>query len=193
MRLLSFPETDTPAGLRAQVLALQDEAWPPRDGTPSAGPGHDPLLHPRSLLLVDASGTVLAALDLLFKELEHAGRSFRAAGLSTVVTRRAVRGRGYGLRLVTAARERLAGEPGLDLGLFTCDRGLVPFYEAAGWSELPGAVLVGGTREDPLPSDAPGFGKAVLAEFFSPAAAAAGESFARSRIGLYPGTVDRLW
>lgn len=44
------------------------------------------------LLLEDE--TVVAALDVLVKEIVHVGRRFHTAGLSTVVTRKAVRGRG---------------------------------------------------------------------------------------------------
>ena len=42
---------------------------------------------------------------------------------------------------------------GLDLGIFTCDRPLREFYQRAGWEELPGTVLVGGTPQEPFASD----------------------------------------
>ncbi|MCB5170384.1 GNAT family N-acetyltransferase [Streptomyces bambusae] len=193
MQILSFPESATPDALRGQVLALQDEAWPSADGVPAAGPSHDPLLRPQSMLLVAEDGTVLAALDLLYKDLAHAGRSWRAAGLSTVVTRSAARGRGHGRRLVGAARAALAADPAVDLGLFTCDRALRPFYEAAGWTYLPESVLVGGTPDDPFPSDAPGFDKTVMAAFFTAPAREARPVFTGSRIPLHPGRIDRLW
>lgn len=201
VQLLSFAEAATPPELRMQVRGLHQEAWPatePRSG-PSAhddGPtGHDPALHPVSMLLVD-SGTVLAALDILSKPLVHAGRSYRAGGLSTVVTRRAVRGQGYGRRLVTAAHEAMASaEPGLDLdlGVFTCDRPLQSFYESAGWHPLPGTVLVGGTPQAPFPSDRPGFDKVTMADFFSAAARRTRDAFRHTRLELYPGEIDRLW
>ncbi len=128
------------------MLALHRQAWPT-----SRTAGHDPALHPLSLLLV-ADGRVLSALDILSKEIEHAGERYAARGLSTVVTDEALRGRGHGRRSWSAARERIAAG-GADLGLFTCDRSLGPFYESAGWSIVPGAVLVGGTPDDPFPSD----------------------------------------
>ncbi|MCF6522481.1 GNAT family N-acetyltransferase [Streptomyces sp. JJ36] len=195
MRTCSFPEAGTPAGLRAQVVALEDEAWPSRDAPAGRPPGalsHDPALHPVSLLLVEEE-TVLAALSVLSTEFAHAGARFTAAGLSTVVTRRAVRGRGYGRRLVAEARTALAEGGRHDLALFTCDRPLQRFYESAGWRPLPGAVLVGGTPDDPFPSDFPGFDKVVMGDFFSAAARRARDSFQRCRIGLHPGEIDRLW
>ncbi|WP_197084527.1 GNAT family N-acetyltransferase [Saccharothrix sp. ST-888] len=190
LQIVSGPEAGLPAELRAQVWALQEQAWP--SGRADAGRSHDPALDPQSMLLVDGDGRVLAALDLLGKELTHATRTFTARGLSCVVTDRAHRGDGHGRRLVAAAR-RAVEESGADLGLFTCDRALRGFYESAGWELLPGTVLVGGTARDPFPSDRPGFDKVTMAGFCSRRARAARESFVDARIGLYPGTIDRLW
>ena len=39
---------------------------------------------------------MLSALDILSKDIEHAGERYAASGLSTVVTDEALRGRGYG-------------------------------------------------------------------------------------------------
>jgi GNAT superfamily N-acetyltransferase len=193
VQILTFPEEATPPPLRVQVRELQEQAWPSADGPagPPEAPVHDPLLRPLSMLAVEG-GTVVAALDILSKELVHAGGRYAAGGVSTVVTRREARGRGHGRRLVTAAREAMI-ERGLDLGLFTCDRTLRPFYEGAGWRALPGTVLVGGTPHDPFPSDRPGFDKVTMADFFSPAARQAAPSFHDSRIALYPGEIDALW
>ncbi|MEV7794184.1 GNAT family N-acetyltransferase [Streptomyces sp. NPDC087512] len=193
MQILSFPEAATPADLRVQVREIQEQAWPSESGpdAPVDAPTHDPALRPLSLLLVD-EGAVVAALDILFKEIVHAGRRFSAGGLSTVVTSKQARGRGYGRRLVGAARERMLTQS-LDLALFTCDRPLRAFYESAGWRVLPGAVLVGGTPQSPFPSDQPGFDKVTMSDFFSAAGRRARASFHHSRVELYPGEVDKLW
>src|SRR3954451_15798119 len=95
-------QDDLSAALREQVLALHRQAWPPSGLERGGGPAHDPALRPLSLTLV-AGGRVLAALDILSKEISHAGETFVASGLSTVVTDEALRGRGYGHRLVAAA------------------------------------------------------------------------------------------
>ncbi|MER6946030.1 GNAT family N-acetyltransferase [Nonomuraea sp. NPDC000554] len=190
MHILSFPEAATPAELLLQVRDLQQEAWP----SPTPGNGrfnHDPALLPMSMLLVD-DGTVLAALDILSKEITHADRRYQAAGLSTVVARKAVRGRGHGRHLVAAAHAAMA-EAGFDIGLFTCDRPLQRFYESAGWQPLPGTVLIGGTPETPFPSDRPGFDKVTMADFFSVESKENRLSFHHSRIELYPGEIDKLW
>ncbi|WP_055490844.1 GNAT family N-acetyltransferase [Streptomyces sp. TP-A0356] len=193
MHILSFPEEATPPELRMQVRELQEQAWPsaPVPIAPDCSPTHDPSLRPLSMVLVDGE-TVLAALDILVKEIVHAGERYAAGGLSTVVTRREARGRGHGLRLVTVARESMIAR-NLDLGLFTCDHPLQAFYEKAGWHVLPGAVLLGGTPQAPFPSDQPGFDKVTMADFFSHKGRRAEASFHDSRIGLYPGEIDRLW
>ncbi len=191
-QIVAFPEQDVPPALRHQVLALQDQAWPGeeiRTEDAGSGPVHDPVLHPLSMLLV-RDGKVLAALDILTKTIEHEGARYTVSGLSTVVTDASERGKGYGHQLVVAARERIETS-GADLGIFTCDTPLRPFYERAGWTTLRGAVLVGGTPADPFPSDR--FDKVTMAAFFTPRARRAAAGFADARIALYPGEIDRLW
>jgi aminoglycoside 2'-N-acetyltransferase I len=198
MHVESHPESDVPLALRHQIHALQNQAWPPDPPAPSRtgappdnGPVHDPALQPLSLALVD-DGVVVAALDILRKPLRHSGNTFQAGGLSTVVTREDLRGRGYGHHLVTAARTAML-DLNLDLGIFTCDRPLQPFYESAGWESLPGTVLIGGTLDDPFPSDQPGFDKVTLVSFFTPAARVAAPTFHHTRVALHPGHIDKLW
>jgi GNAT superfamily N-acetyltransferase len=187
--ILVHAQDELPASLLAGIRALDRQAWPGDPGVSPRTPRHDPALRPVSMALV-AGGRVLAALDILSKEIEHAGERYAASGLSTVVTDWAVRRHGYGRRLVAAAREAIE-EGGADLGIFTCDRPLAPFYESAGWEIVPGAVLVGGTPEAPFPSDQ--WDKVVLAAFFSAKARRGAASFADSRIALHPGLMDKLW
>jgi aminoglycoside 2'-N-acetyltransferase I len=187
-RILSFPQHAVPPALQAQLVALHDQAWPPSADTPWTG--HDPALQPVAMLLVDDREVVLAALAILSKELVHHGQRFAASGLSAVVTDRSHRHLGHGHRLVTAAREQIAAS-GADLAIFTCDRTLAGFYRRAGWHVLPGAVLIGGTPDDPFPSDQ--FDKVVVAALFTDHARDHAASFSHARIELYPGQTDRLW
>jgi aminoglycoside 2'-N-acetyltransferase I len=187
-RVLSFPHYATPPALQAQLVALQDQAWPRGADEPSTGP--DPALRPVAMLLVDDREVVLASLTILSMEITHDRQRYAASGLSSVVTDQSHRNRGYGHRLVTAAREQIAAS-GADLGIFTCDRPLATFYRRAGWHILPGAVLIGGTAENPLPSDR--FDKIVLAGLFTEHAREHAASFDHARIELYPGEIDKLW
>ncbi len=188
MEVLSWPEAEVPLELRVQVVALQDQAWPAAEASGPA-PWHDQALRPVEMVLVD-DGVVLAALDILSKEIEHGGERYAASGLSTVVTATDRRGQGHGSTLVRAAREAVA-RSGADLGIFTCDPPLREFYERCGWRVLKGTVLIGGTPDDPFPSDR--FDKVTLAAFFSERAARAAASFVGARIALYSGAIDRLW
>jgi GNAT superfamily N-acetyltransferase len=188
MRIVSFPEAEVAPELRRQVRNLHRRAWPdykPVDG----GPAHDPALRPISMLLVDG-GRVVAALDILSKDISHGGQVYAASGLSTVVTDERLRGRGYGGQLVEAAYTAIETS-GVDLGIFTCDTPLQRFYERAEWRLLPGTVLVGGTPDSPFPSDQ--FDKVTIARFFSVRARHAQDTFVGARIALYPGEIDKLW
>ncbi|HEX3300517.1 MAG TPA: GNAT family N-acetyltransferase [Actinomycetota bacterium] len=188
-RIEVFPEAKVPLALRTQMVALQDQAWP-ADVPSGPEPWHDPALAPTSMLLVQSDGRVLAALDILSKDIDHAGERWSVSGLSAVVTDASVRNAGHGGRLVSAARARI-GSSGADLGLFTCDAPLRSFYERAGWEHLAGTFLIGGTPEDPYPSDT--LAKVTLGGFFTDRAVDAREAFVGARIALYPGVIDRLW
>ena len=176
--ILAFPETDVPAELRAQIRAMHQSMCP-----------HDPALRPMTMLLV-RNGRVISALDILSKEIAHAGARFAASGLSRVVTREDARRLGHGRRLVTAARAAMAAG-GADLGIFTADAPLRPFYEGAGWPVLPGCTLIGGTPQRPFPSDA--LEKLTFAAFFTAHAQRHQAAFRNARIALHPGEIDRLW
>jgi aminoglycoside 2'-N-acetyltransferase I len=190
VQIMSFGESQLPAELRRQVRGIQEQAWPSNQ-VEAGHVVHDQALRPLTMMLVE-DDMVLASLDLLFKKITHAGRRYQACGLSTVVTRKAQRHRGHGRRLVVAAREAIPTH-GADLALFTCDRALQGFYESAGFEALAGAVLIGGTAEEPFPSDQAGFDKVTLGAFFSPGARADRASFEHARIELYSGEIDKLW
>jgi GNAT superfamily N-acetyltransferase len=180
----TYLQGNVPGGVREEVARLDRLAWPT-----STGEDHDPTLDPlRVVLRVD--GAAVATLAILSKSIHHAGRSWAASGLSAVVTDPDHRRRGHGHRLVSAARDLMPSR-GAELGLFTCDHELVRFYESAGWTILPGTVLVGGTPSDPFPSDQ--LDKVTLAAFFSAEAQAHADDFVGARIPLYPGVRDKLW
>lgn len=190
-KLLAFAQSDMPDALRVQVARLESEAWPGGTHAPPMSTFHDPALDPVLLLLVEDE-QALASLAILRKEIQHAGKTFAAVGLSAVTTRADLRGRGLGHRLVVAARERLAREAA-DLAIFTCDRPLQGFYERAGWQHLPGTVIVGGTPAAPCRSDRPGLDKVTMAAFFSDRARAHRREFVGADVDLFPGEIDRLW
>ena len=188
MPVVAYPEAEVPPELRLQQVSLQEQAWP-SGRPPELAPWHDPALQPVSVLLVE-NGSVLAALDILSKDIVHRGQPYSASGLSAVVTDRRRRGQGHGRKLVEAARGMIQAS-GCDLGIFTCDRELQGFYQRAGWQPLPGTVLVGGTPREPLPSDQ--LDKVTMGLLVSPRARAHAEELIGGRVELYPGRIDKLW
>jgi aminoglycoside 2'-N-acetyltransferase I len=184
----SWPAADVPPTVRTQIVDLREQAWPSHEGG-GRGVVHDPALRPLTVAL-SVEGVVVAALDFLSKNIDHAGQRYAASGLSAVATDGDYQHQGYGSSLVRAAGALMA-RAGADLGIFTCDPPLRAFYEGAGWDVLPGSVLIGGTPDEPFPSDQ--FGKLVLGWFFSPRAKANAHRFVAAHIGLYPGTIDKLW
>ena len=170
--------------MAAEQLRLHRQAWP--DTIDAA---HDPLLDPLTMLLIE-DDRALATLDILSRQITHCGASYAASGLSAMVTDETYRGQGHGSRLVRAAHRKMA-ELGRDLGIFTCDTELAGFYRRAGWQLLPGTVLIGGTPEQPFPSDQ--FDKVTLGSLFTDHAREHAEDFAGVRIELYPGSIDKLW
>lgn len=178
-----FGPTVDAAGLTDQIRALQTKVY----GEPA---DHDPALSPRTAALV-VDGRVVAVLDILTKEIEHAGSTWTVSGVSWVLSDPDARRRGHGARLVSAVHQDLRTRP-IDLVVFTCDRELVPFYESAGF-EPTGAVLIGGTPDAPFPSDAFDVEKVTMMSFVSDRALARRSDFHDSRIALHPGSIDRLW
>lgn len=158
-------EEELPDDLRRQTVEALCEEWP---GAFSGGKAdrtqlNDPALHAMIFSLV-VDGQLASHLSVQRKTIEHRGESYKAHGLSGVLTVPAFRGKGYGEQIVRAATAFMK-QDGADIGLFTCDPPLRTFYERCGWTLLEGASLVGGTRTKPFPSDT--LGKITFARFFS--------------------------
>ncbi|HEV2128560.1 MAG TPA: hypothetical protein VGR22_08080 [Thermomicrobiales bacterium] len=78
-----------------------------------------------------------------------------------MLTYLAFRRQGFGSRLVSAATAFIR-DGDADVGLFTCQPHLRDYYAAHGWIPIERAVLLGGPRTDPSPSDG-----VVMMGFFS--------------------------
>jgi aminoglycoside 2'-N-acetyltransferase I len=164
-----FPQAELPLELKRGALAILERAWPTGRSIESrlSKPLHDPRTDPVCMLLI-VSSEVVSYLAILSKEIDHAGSRYRAAGLSAVSTHPDHLRHGYAGQLVTAAREHIAAM-GADIGIFTCDPPLAPFYVSHGWDVMPSTVVVGGTKDRPLRADA--FEKTTLMRFFTQRAA----------------------
>jgi aminoglycoside 2'-N-acetyltransferase I len=182
IEVIICPEAELPEDLRAQTLnALRDE-WPAAFSGAQADRTqlNDPELH-AMICSALVGGQLASHVSVPRKTIAHRGKSYKAYGLSGVLTLPPFRGQGYGERVVRAATAFME-EDGADLGLFTCDPPLRSFYERCGWTVLEGASLVGGTRDKPFPSDT--LGKMSFARFFSARARAHEKDFAGAAIWL---------
>ena len=140
IEVIACLEEELPDDLRRQTVeALRDE-WP---GAFSGGKAdrtqlNDPALHAMIFsLLVDSQ--LASHLSVQRKTIEHRGETYKAYGLSGVLTVPAFRGKGYGEQIVRAATAFME-QDGADIGLFTCDPPLRTFYERCGWTAAGGRV-----------------------------------------------------
>jgi hypothetical protein len=190
IEIMICPEVELPDDLLRQTLVALRSEWPGAFTGAKAGRTqlNDPALHAMIFSLV-VEGQLASHLSVLRKTIIHRGEPYTAYGLSGVLTVPAFRGKSYGACVVRAATAFME-EDGADIGLFTCDPPLSPFYERCGWTLLEGASLTGGTRAKPVPSDT--LGKVTFAHFFSVRAQAHRNDFMGAAIWLALGEGD-LW
>lgn len=160
-----YPQGELSLPLKAQVIALLDTERPSALTIAErlSQPLHDPNRHPLDLLLMEGD-IVVSYLAIPSTIISLAGYTYKASGLSGVITHPLNRHRGYGRQLVTAARDLIAASDA-DIGVFTSDPPLVSFYVGCGWTLMGDTSIVGGTRERPFPADE--LGKRTLMGFFS--------------------------
>lgn len=162
----ALPYNRAGAALRREIAWLQHRADPavspaPREPIP---PEHDPALDALSFYII-ADRRVVSYAAVVYITIRHDGEALLAAGLSCVATDPACRRRGLGWRVVAAATRSILDST-VDLGLFTCDPPLIPFYaRAGGWQAAPDVVLLGNRHPGALTSI--GLGKAVMMRLVS--------------------------
>lgn len=168
VELVTYAQENLPAALKHQVITMLDRVWPRAlpDARSAEHPLHDPNTHPTCMMLMK-DGTLVAYTGVPWKMIEHANETYTAYGLSCVMSHPDFRGQGYGRQMVDAATAFIkSNNP--DLGIFTCDPPLQPFYEGSGWTIIENSPLIGGTRQKPFPSDT--LNKVTMGGFFSPKA-----------------------
>ena len=169
--------------LRWDVAMLQHRAAPGFSSRPAkpVPPEHDPTLDPLAFYLL-AESRVVSYAAVLHKQVACDGETLGIAGLSCVATDPVYQRHGLGSRVVASATRYLEHST-IDMGIFTCDPGLRPFYErAGGWLAMPGVVLVGGSDEGG-PSSVT-LQKVVLMRLFSAKARDAADRLSRATINL---------
>ena len=163
------------------VIGLLDRVWPPLPSeVASVTPLHNPDLSPVSFRLLD--GDELVAYGAVLSQcVTVAGLVYLAQGLSCVACEPRLQGKGFGRRIVAEATAWM-NHSGADIGIFTCDPELVPFYSQYGWVEAPGVLLCGSLDSTAINSaDA---GKRVLLQLWSTRAKANESDFGQVKIDL---------
>jgi GNAT superfamily N-acetyltransferase len=145
--ILTYPTDQLPPIWHWQVLSFLRITWP--EGF--SGPLRQrtwitrPDDHPLSFLLVE-NNLLLGHVNVVWKQLAHAGDEFKAYGLTGVFTYPSARGQGYGLELVRHATSYIDSQDA-DVALFNCDPAVVPFYQRAGWAPLPDTTTWVGSED----------------------------------------------
>lgn len=170
--LLIYPQDQLPPDLKCQVLSfLRIVFW---DGFTGENRLRDWITHPRHhplhFLLVE-QGLVISGCEVVWKDLEHAGVSYKTYGLTGVFTYPSFRGQGYGTRVIGAATDYIAASDA-DVGMFHCAPGLKGFYAACGWIPMEGAKTYVGARAKPVLSQ-----ELMMMRFFSEKGAASRKAF----------------
>jgi GNAT superfamily N-acetyltransferase len=164
IQLFQYPQGNCPKDISTQIVELLRAEWP--NTFKQAGPDwptESAELKPTSIVLVD-NGVVISHAAVLRKTINHCAENYLAFGLGSVVTRQSLRRRGFGRRIVEHATHYMKQEDA-DLGVFTCDSHLAAFYVFGGWEVTLSSPLVGGTIEEPLPSER--VGKLTIIQLFS--------------------------
>ncbi len=108
-----YPAEELPPHLKCQVLSFIRMVWP--DGF--VGPnrlrswitGTDQ--HPVHIMLVE-KGLLISQVEVVWKYLEHCGETYKAYGLTGVLTYPSFRGQGHGRAVVDAGTEYLQNSVG---------------------------------------------------------------------------------
>ena len=190
LHLLQFLQQDCPEPLREQILDMMQREWPQafeKTRRERPWPEH-PETHPTSFVLLEAN-TVISHVAVPWKIINHEGQTYRAFGLSEVMTHPSYRHQGFGLQLVKEATSFIQ-KSNPDIGLFTCQPPLVSFYTQAGWEHIPNTPLIGGVRNKPFRSDS--LGLSTMMRFFSEKAQQHRSAFEGTDIYLELGE-NMLW
>ncbi|KEK24484.1 GNAT family N-acetyltransferase [Bacillus gaemokensis] len=189
MKLLHFPQEDCPLYLKEQIISLMQQEWP--EVFVSEKDVHwpdSPETYPISLVLVE-NHIVISHVSIPHTYIKHRDQTYKAYGLSEVMTNPTYRHQGYGLKLIKEAALFIEKQKP-DISIFTCKPNLVSFYRQGGWIEQPYTYLVGGTRLKPFRSDA--LGLSTMMRLFSDKALKHQHTFEETDIHLELGE-NKLW
>jgi GNAT superfamily N-acetyltransferase len=160
IELITCADRELPPHVRWQVLSFLRMEWPFifRGEARLTKHVHDPDFHPVHVALVEKE-VLISYATILRMRLDHAGATYRVAGLANVLTYPPYRNEGHGTRVVQAASDTIragecAGAPPADVAALFCDPALREFYARCGWEPIDDGLTLIGPAADPRPFDA---------------------------------------
>jgi GNAT superfamily N-acetyltransferase len=149
MQIEVFPtNADLPDHLRWQIISIIRMQWYDIAGDYAGPPALPDEWHPAHVVGTEGDALVSYA-GVVWRDIEHAGVTFRSFGLSTVFTFPALRRRGFGSEVVRCATARIRRAGDADLAVLFTTPGTAPFYERSGWQAMPSTEFLIGSRTVP--------------------------------------------
>lgn len=187
---LQFKQADCPSYLKEQIISLMRQEWPQafEDKDEDTIWPDNPETQPTSFVLIE-NNIVISHLAVPWKHIKHEGQTYKAFGLSEVITHPTYRGQGFSLRLIKAAFKYIE-KNSPDISIFTCEPALVSLYTKGCWNHKQNINLIGGTHNQPFRSDS--LGLSTMIYLFSDRAKNNRFSFEETDIYLELGE-RKLW
>lgn len=120
VKFVEYSDDALPAGLKWQILSFLRIVFP--DGFVGADRYRDQITQPKYRphhLLYVANDLVVSHVEVVHRQIEHAGATYRACAPTGVLTFPSFRREGWGGKLVRLAADRIEAS-GVDLGLICC-------------------------------------------------------------------------
>ena len=150
---LIYPDNEIPPQWKCQILCFLRMMWP--KGFMGENRLRDWIStednHSISIMLVEQN-ILISHTEVVWKYLDHAGETYKAYGLSGVLTYPAFRGQGYGKRIVERGTAYIDASDA-DIAMFHCDKSLKEFYMRCGWIPMETAVTYVGPKTNPYVSN----------------------------------------
>src|SRR5215467_14120273 len=122
IELLTYTSAEFPESLKWQAVSFLRVQWPL--GFTGENRLRDWVTqeeeHPIHIVLVER-GILISHTSVVWKYLDHAGKTYKAYGLTAVFTYPSCRGQGYGSQ-VTAAGKEYIRQSDADIAMLYCDK-----------------------------------------------------------------------
>jgi hypothetical protein len=151
IELRVYRAAEFPAVLEWQVRDFVRIVWSGSNVDDPSVPLGDQTRDPINFVVVDGDMLISHAQVTTFS-IEHAGETYRVAGVGGVMTYPNFRNGGYGAQIVAAATQHIAASD-VDFGMLFTSPELEKFYNRKGWVVLPGITIMTGDKSNPRVRD----------------------------------------